>query len=215
MSEDLVSEITLEYLMNRDQYAKYVKQKNDKPKKQDKRFYKKRLIDLTKQLLNNEIEPQVFPDIVKGFDSYVKMCIDYFKSLDRRDILQEEYKESSLGEDPLLVTSTVETQPLVDDCVSRLFHIKEPNSLEKIVKRTKLPVKKSSVILPLQKEINLKDPILKNKGIHKNKHINKNIGEKKNITTTYEETSLQKENTKKTSIQPNHEKTIEDHQIKV
>jgi len=200
--------------MNRNQYAKYVKQKNDKPKKHDKRFYKKRIFGLTKQLLNNEIEPQVFPDIVKGFDSYVKMCIDYFKSIDRRDILQEEYKETSLGEESLLASLVVETQPLVDNCVSRLFHIKEPNSLEKIVKRTKLPVKNPSVVLPVQKEINLKDPLLKNKGI-RNKKKNNDISEKKNIISTYEETSSQKENTKKKQVQPNHEKTDEDHQIEM
>ena len=58
----------------------------------------------------------------------------------------------------------------------RSIKIQEPNSLEKLVKRTQTKHVKQ-MILPREKEINLKDPILKNKGIR----------EKKNITNKYEE----------------------------
>ena len=63
----------------------------------------------------------------------------------------------------------------------RLVKITEPNSLEKLVKRTMIKnVDAKPNIPPKQKEINLKDPILKNKGIRK----------KKNITNKYDETKI-------------------------
>ena len=60
----------------------------------------------------------------------------------------------------------------------RSIKITEPNALEKLVKRTSTRVNTSAELkTPQQKDINLKDPILKNKGICK----------KKNITNKYEE----------------------------
>jgi hypothetical protein len=57
----------------------------------------------------------------------------------------------------------------------RSIKIREPNNLEKLVTR-KLLAPQNTVIPPQQKDINLKDPELKNKGIRK----------KKNITNTYD-----------------------------
>jgi hypothetical protein len=178
-TNDFMAEVTLEYLMNKDQYAKYKGQSTTKSKqanKKDKKFYRKRIFEITKQLLNNEPCDHIFPDIVHGFDSYVKMCIDYFKMLDRRDILQEEHdaltldknNESSGGEQ----TGQNEIQNEVNKLMMRTFHIKEPNSLEKLVKRRITRINEKPPIIPVQKEINLKDPVLKNKGIRKKNNIN-------------------------------------------
>jgi len=64
----------------------------------------------------------------------------------------------------------------------RSIKITEPNALEKLVKRTTTKICQKAPIIPMQKDINLKDPILKNKGIRK----------KNNITNKYEETSEEK-----------------------
>jgi len=63
----------------------------------------------------------------------------------------------------------------------RTIKITEPNALEKLVKRTTTKLQKKP-IMPLQKDINLKDPNLKNKGICK----------KNNIDNNYEEASKNK-----------------------
>jgi hypothetical protein len=178
-TNDFMAEVTLEYLMNKDQYAKYKGQSTSKSKqanKKDKKFYRKRIFEITKQLLNNEPCDHIFPDIVHGFDSYVKMCIDYFKMLDRRDILQEEHDALTLDKNnaPALgeQSGQNENQNELNKLMMRTFHIKEPNSLEKLVKRRITRINEKSPIIPVQKEINLKDPVLKNKGIRKKNNIN-------------------------------------------
>ena len=179
-----VDEVTLECLMNKEQYGKHVRKMPAIPTKvnnSDRKFYKKRIYDLTKQLLNNEpITENIFPDVTKGFQNYIKACVDYFKTLDKTDILQEDYQsiEDSLNRDRNneinvdYVSSTQEANQMM----MRSIKIQEPNSLEKLVKRTQTKHVKQ-MILPREKDINLKDPILKNKGIR----------EKKNITNKYEE----------------------------
>ena len=56
MNDSLITEITLECLMNKNQYAKRVSEQSVTTKKdtirKDKKFYKKRIFDLTKKLLN-------------------------------------------------------------------------------------------------------------------------------------------------------------------
>jgi hypothetical protein len=179
-TNNFLSEVTLAYLMNKDQYAKYMVQNTSKSKqlnKKDKKFYRKRIFEITKQLLNNEPSDHIFPDIVHGFDSYVKMCIHYFKMLDRRDILQEEHDAHTMDKNNSTPVQTQqsgqnEIQNEANKLIMRTFHIKEPNSLEKLVKRRITRVGEKPPIIPIQKEINLKDPVLKNKGIRKKNNIN-------------------------------------------
>ena len=72
----------------------------------------------------------------------------------------------------------------INKLMMRSIKIMEPNALEKLVKRT-ITKKEVEPIIPQQKDINLQDPILKNKGIRK----------KKNITNKYDENViLEKDN---------------------
>jgi hypothetical protein len=189
MDDQLITEITLECLMNKQQYAKHCGQNTTTKKdsiRKDKKFYKKRIFDLTKRLLNNEKPETMYPDVGSAFDSYARVCIEYFKILDKSDIIQEDYAEinadslNKLPADPSY--NAVEESMLM----MRSIKITEPNALEKLVKRTSAKLEKKPII-PLQKDINLKDPNLKNKGISK----------KNNINSKYEETH-EKDNSKKT-----------------
>jgi len=198
MSENIVSELTLECLMNKSQYAKYLSQMQGTPtsktvNKKEKKFYKRRIFDLTKQLLNNEKPEMMFPDVSSAFDIYAKVCIEYFKALDKTDIIQSDYDgfvdEDAVGSNALSESEQAELNKLL----MRSIKITEPNALEKLVKRTTTKISKKPPIITMQKDINLKDPVLKNKGIRK----------KNNINNKYEETS-EKYNTK---LQENIEKT--------
>jgi hypothetical protein len=75
----------------------------------------------------------------------------------------------------------IKTQAEIDQQFMRSIHVKEPTTLDKFVKRS-TTAPKEAPILPKQKDINLRDPALKNKGIRK----------KKNITNKYEEESKTK-----------------------
>ena len=201
MSDNLISEMTLEYLMNKDQYAKYMSNKSSSssssvtnntstPNRKDRKFYKKRIYDLTKQLMNNEKPERIYPDVAKSFESYINVCIEYFKVLDKSDIIQEDYNglvtDSKTKNDDTTVEQlqNMKNTEEANKLMMRLVKITEPNSLEKMVKRTRIKnVDSKPVIHPIQKDINLKDPILKNKGIRK----------KKNITNKYDEKNIQEE----------------------
>jgi hypothetical protein len=94
---DPINEMTLEYLMNREQYEKYLSSKVlskdfKKRNEKDKKFYKKRILDMVRQLLQEEGAMDMNPEIVVLFDLFVKECIHTFKNIDKTDILQEEYK---------------------------------------------------------------------------------------------------------------------------
>merc|ERR1711907_606537 len=87
----------LEYLSNPYLYEKYINQKNiqnDELFEKNKKFYKKRVIQLTKDLYNNELDNYQVPlvELKKNFNKYIKECIDILRILDKNDILQDEYK---------------------------------------------------------------------------------------------------------------------------
>jgi hypothetical protein len=188
MTEYLMTELTLECLMNKTQYAKYISQSQGKSNnkivnKKEKKFYKRRIFDLTKQLLNNEKPEMILPDVSSAFDSYAKVCIEYFKALDKTDIIQSDYDgfidELGTGSNTLSESEQAELNKLL----MRSIKITEPNALEKLVKRTTTKICQKAPIIPMQKDINLKDPLLKNKGIRK----------KNNINNKYEDSSEKKE----------------------
>ena len=190
-TENYINQVTLDCLLNKEQYQKHIQCSTiKKVDKKDKKFYRKRIYDLTKNLLitkEKEQNHELFPDVKYAFDNYVKACIHYFKVIDRNDILQEDYKEYQEYEDinkllnmngsDEIVAEETSSKEQADKIMMRSINITN-NSLDHFVKIKN--VKKENIILPKQKEVNLKDPILKNKGIKKKKNIPNNYEEKSN-----------------------------------
>ena len=195
MSTEYVNQVTLECLMNKDTYKKYVAtKKKSVVNKKDQKFYRRRILSLTKELLYPEeiattTKPTTAttttndPNIVGLFQIYSRACIEHFKTLDKNDIIQEDY--STLTQETAEMSiEDIKTQAEIDQQFMRSIHVKEATTLDKFVKRN-TPVPKEDPILPKQKDINLRDPALKNKGIRK----------KKNITNKYEEEESKTKNT--------------------
>ena len=132
--------------------------------------------DLTKQLMNNEQPVRIYPDVKSVFDIYVRTCMEYFKALDTADIIQEDYAtivdtvQNINAQTMDINTDGIETTDAANKLMLRTIKISEPNSLEKLVTITSTRIKKTQII-PMQKDINLKNPTLKNKGICKNNNI--------------------------------------------
>ena len=189
MSTEYVNQVTLECLMNKDSYKKYVAtKKKSVVNKKDQKFYRRRILSLTKELLYPEEVAEKpanattmnDPNVMGLFQIYSKACIEYFKTLDKNDIIQEDY--STLTTEPAeMSVEDIKTQAEIDQLFMRSVHVKEAKTLDKFVKRS-TTAPKEDPILPKQKDINLRDPALKNKGIRK----------KKNITNKYEEESKTK-----------------------
>ena len=101
------------------------------------------------------------------FENYVKTCIEYFKTLDECDIIQEDYSELEELDNVLNLSENKNIS--IDDANHLLMRSVKITPLDKLVKRTIF--KKEQEIMPIQKEINLNEPYLKNKGICQKKNI--------------------------------------------
>ena len=203
MSQAFVDQVTLDCLLNKSLFNNQVKNKKAQSvNKEDKKFYKKRIYNLFKEMLINKTEPEdLFPDVKYAYDNFINASINYFKTIDNNDLLQEEYKTldeqdiininaiPELGDDKTIMTSEE-----ADKLMMRSIKIKTP-SLDKYVKR-KNTKPEEKLILPRQKEVNLMDPELKVKGIQSNSN-NNNI-KKKNITNKYDELINTKKENKET-----------------
>lgn len=201
MSQAFVDQVTLDCLLNKSLFNTQVKNKKAQSvNKEDKKFYKKRIYNLFKEILINKSEPEnLFPDVKYAYDNFINSSINYFKTIDNNDLLQEEYK--TLDEAAL---ENINAIPELGDDIAveeadklmmRSIKIKMP-SLDKYVKR-KSTKPEEKMILPKQKEVNLMDPELKVKGIESNNSNNINI-KKKNITNKYDELINTKKENKET-----------------
>jgi len=190
MSDSLINQITIDYLINKDLYAKCVnKQVIKENNKKDKRFYRKRISSLIKELLLGESPANVTPDVKYAFDNFAKTCIQYFKMIDSTDIIQEDYVSIIENENLSKLDNVLGvTDTLNQDDANKLMmrSINMPVlTIASFVTKTHI-TQLDKIVLPKERNLNLTDPLLKKKGIKsKNKNNNK---KKKNINTKYEET---------------------------
>ena len=198
MSEEFVNKVTLEYLVNKE-YNVTLKSSKNNVNKKDKKFYRKRIFNLTKELLSNEEPANLLPDVKHAFDNYMKHCIHYFKVIDCSDILQEDYKDITCIEfgDADFDENSQQTQDEANKLMMRSINV-QSTTLDKFIKRT---VKKDTTIMPQQKDVDLSNPDLKLKGVKK----------KKNLTNTYEDTKeITQETHKKDEEQTKNENNAKD-----
>ena len=169
--------ISLECFSNRGQYDLLVKKSAiiaDNTYLSDKRFYKKRIIDLTKKAFRNEIDDT---HVNFSFDNYVNTCIKYLKFTDKKEIYQEQYDNINQEEVPYEKDDIIEkSYDACDYLICKPEDVKTLN-LDAFVKKKTVAVK--PMVMPKKAEINIKKPEYKIKGILK---------KKKNITNNYEDT---------------------------
>jgi hypothetical protein len=197
MSGAFVNQVTLDCLLNKEMFNKHVKnQKAKSINKEERKFYKKRIYNLFKELLITKEEPDdLLPDVKYAYDNFINSCINYFKTIDNNDLNQEEYKNLDETPDisniPELDDNNIKTQEDANKLLMRSIKITTP-PLDKFVKRknTKPP---EQLILPKQKEFNLNDPELKIKGINKKKNITNKYDENNNSNKENKEECNKKE----------------------
>lgn len=171
---EAVEKINREYLTNN--MDNIVRNKCVIVKKKDKKFYRKRILALTKNLLSND-ESDVPSEIERYFKEYIGSCIDYFKNVDNNDLRQDEYRYMDEDKDEDKVTnvehlevdeSTLDTDNChtssnnTDSLLIRKINV--ANTLDNFVIRNSA---KKKVIIPKKKNVNLRDPSLKTKGTEK------------------------------------------------
>jgi hypothetical protein len=194
-NEFLQNNNNIEYLfMNPSLFQKIQKQNTIQETLYDKkeyRFYKKRILQLFKDIMNKKIENDEMKDV---YNIFVLKSIDYLKNIDKTEILQKDYKIKNVHfnleeqeevqgenieqnieqEETQKETTNMEINKILykNNDETKHFRIDKLLNIER--KRTR---PKQEIILPKQKEVNLQDPKLKTKGIKK-KQKNKNIDSK-------------------------------------
>ena len=196
ISLNSVDDATIEYMVNITQYEKYLRKNNidyNTGFKRDLKFYRKRIILITKDLFKNELKDVTLNG---AFNMYMKACISHLKFEDLSETIQKCYVCMGIvaGEQ-----TTAQQQQQQCICNARLdalnaFELNKTNEIcfkPKEVKKLTLDtyvIKKSSsqkkepVIFPQQFKFNPKDPSFKYKGLKKQK----NKKDKPPSTTTNE-----------------------------
>ena len=96
-SDSFVNQITLQYLMNKNQYNNYLEKKTaESISKREIKFYSQRFMKLTKKLLFKRKSVEDMPcDVKIAFNNYLKTCLQHFKMVDHTDLIQAEYDKES------------------------------------------------------------------------------------------------------------------------
>ena len=173
ISLNSVDDATIEFMVNVAQYEKYLRKNNidyDTGFKRDLRFYRKRIISITKDLFKDELKDVTLNG---AFNMYMKACISHLKFEDQSETIQKCYVCMGIA--------TVAQQHCICSNALNTFELNKANELcfkPKEVKKLTLDtyvIKKSSsqkkepVVFPQQFKFNPKDPSFKHKGLKKQK----------------------------------------------
>lgn len=142
-----IDKVTLEFLMNKTQYKKYVSKTNPTKHIQNEIYlnkvynYKTQILEMTKDLLKNP-ESQITLDVNESFENYIKTLIRYFET-----------KEMEKSDNDTMFEK-------IDDSSNKDYIVREPEpeeeteeeSIKKSYWGLQRVVKKSQTQLPLHKQ---------------------------------------------------------------
>jgi hypothetical protein len=174
-SNNNINSITLEFFANNGLYNKYLHKTTveNSISQSDKKFYKRRIINETKQMLKEEFNNENLRDI---FNKYIFSLISHFKLSDTHEFIQKEFTEPNSDVD----ISGNQLNPVIeesnkDDSIPKyspynpdeLLFKKDTKTLtmDKFVNKKSKQKEKPNI--PFKKNINLREPELKMKGIQK------------------------------------------------
>jgi hypothetical protein len=124
MSQSFVDQITLDLLLNKQMYTDHVENKKiSQINKEERKFYKKRIFQLFKDIITNS-EPEELPmDVKYTYNNFINACIHYFKTKDNHDVIQSEYK------DFIFSVSEIEDQIVEDISINQIENNLEADKL--------------------------------------------------------------------------------------
>jgi hypothetical protein len=193
---DAVDHVTLDLMVNQPQYDRYLRAKEaDLTGKYEKakRFYKKRIAEMTRDLLKGDTANDIF--VLQAFDAYAKACITHFRNKDKNDTLQEEYVAECVavgylppidedvnddgdnddGDNDADNNDNANNANTMNDSSKKKLEILMSFDKHKsahvptldtyVIKTTPTSTIKNNVPIPQQREINLDDPKFKTKDL--------------------------------------------------
>ena len=154
--------LDLLYLTNPNFKIKYNKKQESFLNEEDVKFYRKRILQTTKEYLRGS---KLTEEINNLFEEYANMLIQHYKFIDKKELIQEDYKN---------LPKKKETKP-------KNFKLHKENELmlkkteiEKKTIKDFIPIvvkerKKKKMIIPKKKDYDLKNPKNRKKGLKKEK----------------------------------------------
>ena len=201
MSDDLVNQITLNFLISKSQLHKLnnkIKQKEQDTMKSDKEIYKEQINELFTKCLNDEFPNDLLQDVRNSFTYFIEKSVYYLKlkanrsneeelSDNEEELTVASLEELSDNEEELTVASLedLSDNEAEAESLEDLSDNEEEESLEvkpqRVYKKTTKPSHSEGVDdinkLPLDWFTKVK---------YQNLKQNQNLIEKKNITNVYE-----------------------------
>jgi len=171
-----IDNMTLQCLTNKNQYDMLLKRNStniDNTYLSDKRFYKKRILDLTKKCFKNEVDDN---HVKSTFESYIRTCINYLKFSDKKELYQEQYNGIINIENKTHGDNIVDVE--YDNCDFLMYKKEDIKTLNLDTFVTNKGKVGKAKILPQKSNVNIKSSEYKTKGI---------VKKKKNITNNYED----------------------------
>jgi hypothetical protein len=102
MDDDIVNQLTLNFLISKNQLQKLnkkIKDDVDETRKSDKEFYEDRIKKLFSDLLVNQPPDDLLHDVKIGFDHFLDKCIYYLKAHDTNNVLEKERVNEIIHDD--------------------------------------------------------------------------------------------------------------------
>ena len=121
--DNVTDRATLAYLVNPHYDRLHSKEHNNvlqtdqEQFKIDKRFYRKRILSITRDLFKSHSYPKNIADL---HNDYVKNIIEYLKLGDRKDIIQKEYSDITIDNNDLS-----DTECDINSANKEIFNVKE------------------------------------------------------------------------------------------
>ena len=153
MDQEYINQITLQYLFNPNLIVNT--EIDTSALQKDIKFYRKRINQITKDMSKGTFLDNNLKNI---FHNYVSEIIHYFKQQDLREIYQREYSDLSFNNENV--------DENIHENIDELLTIpSNPITLNNFVK--KININSGPEIIPIKKDINIKDPIFRKKGLKK------------------------------------------------
>jgi hypothetical protein len=167
--------IDLEYLINPSVYEKYKEQNSHVIKAQlnmDKSFYKKRIISTAKSILKDHDKNEYPEEVTTSFNNFIKNCIQYYKFIDTSDIIQTDYIEYGTQSNNQHDQHDEEavSEETINAITAQLMKNKDLTktmTMDDFVEKKYVETKK--IILPQERNINIKENLHKKKRKKKKK----------------------------------------------
>ena len=145
--------------------------------KKEMKFYRKRILETTKNLLRNKTTTD---DIKPIFDKYVEECIKHYKHMDTLSFYSDNNKNNNESSSTMEKTKAMkkitrqDINNLTQDILNR--GVNNENKIEDFISVKKF--NKKSIIFPKKQTVNLKDPKFKKTNKSKNKKTDKKSDKK-------------------------------------